>query len=100
MFEETNTGTNLPAQLDIESVPGSDYEFLFIAKGGGSANKTFLLQETRRILEPERFLPWLEEKLVTLGATACPPYHLALVIGGLSCRTLPENSKARELPLL
>ena len=84
MFEETNTGDNLPAQLDIEAVPGSAYEFLFIAKGGGSANKTFLLQETRRILEPERFLPWLEEKLVTLGTTACPPYHLALVVGGLS----------------
>ncbi|MGI9500855.1 MAG: FumA C-terminus/TtdB family hydratase beta subunit [Geminicoccaceae bacterium] len=84
MFEETNTGDNLPAQLDIEAVPGSAYEFLFIAKGGGSANKTFLLQETRRILEPERLLPWLEDKLVTLGTTACPPYHLALVIGGLS----------------
>lgn len=84
MFEETNTGDNLPAQLDIEAVAGSDYEFLFIAKGGGSANKTFLLQETRRILDPERLLPWLEEKLVSLGTTACPPYHLALVIGGLS----------------
>ncbi|MGI9419696.1 MAG: FumA C-terminus/TtdB family hydratase beta subunit, partial [Geminicoccaceae bacterium] len=84
MFEEANTGDNLPAQLDIEAVPGNAYDFLFIAKGGGSANKTFLLQETRRILEPERFLPWLEDKLVTLGTTACPPYHLALVIGGLS----------------
>ncbi|MDH3660322.1 MAG: FumA C-terminus/TtdB family hydratase beta subunit [Alphaproteobacteria bacterium] len=84
MFEEANTGDNLPAQLDIEAAPGGDYEFLFIAKGGGSANKTFLLQETRRILEPERLLPWLEEKLFTLGTTACPPYHLALVIGGLS----------------
>ncbi len=84
MFEETNTNDNLPAQLDIEAVPGGDYEFLFIAKGGGSANKTFLLQETRRILEPERLLPWLEEKLISLGTTACPPYHLALVIGGLS----------------
>ncbi len=84
MFEEANTGDNLPAQLDIEAVPGNEYEFLFIAKGGGSANKTFLLQETRRILEPERLLPWLEEKLISLGTTACPPYHLALVIGGLS----------------
>ena len=84
MFEEANTGDNLPAQFDIEAVLGSAYEFLFIAKGGGSANKTFLLQETRRILEPERLLPWLEEKLVSLGTTACPPYHLAVVIGGLS----------------
>ena len=84
MFEEINTGDNLPAQLDIEAVAGSAYEFLFIAKGGGSANKTFLLQETRRVLEPERFLNWIEDKLVTLGTTACPPYHLALVVGGLS----------------
>jgi fumarate hydratase class I len=84
MFEEKNTGTNLPAQIDIEAVPGNSYSFLFIAKGGGSANKTFLFQETARLLERERLRAFLEEKLAKIGTTACPPYHLAIVIGGLS----------------
>ena len=84
MFEERNTGTNLPAQIDIEAVGGDAFDLLFIAKGGGSANKTFLFQETRRLLEPERLLAFLDEKIRTLGTAACPPYHLAIVIGGLS----------------
>lgn len=84
MFEEANTGTNLPAQIDIEAVEGSALDLLFIAKGGGSANKTFLFQETRRVLEPERLLAFFDEKIRTLGTAACPPYHLSLVVGGLS----------------
>ncbi len=83
-FAERNTGDNLPAQIDIEAVPGREYRFLFIAKGGGSANKTFLFQETPRLLEPERMLAWLEDKIARIGTTACPPYHLAVVVGGLS----------------
>ncbi len=84
MFEETNTGNNLPAQIDIYSDAGSAYKFLFIAKGGGSANKTFLYQETRAILNPESMLKFLGDKIHTLGTAACPPYHLAVVIGGTS----------------
>ena len=98
MFEEKNTGTNLPAQIDIEAVAGEAaggeaYEFLFVAKGGGSANKTFLFQETRRILEPDRLLAFLDEKIRTLGTAACPPYHLALVIGGLSAEQTLKTVK-------
>lgn len=93
MFEEVNTGSNLPAQIDIEAVPGDTYAFLFIAKGGGSANKTFLFQETRRILEPERLRAWLAEKVSAIGTTACPPYHLALVIGGLSAEQTLKTVK-------
>ncbi|MGF1477587.1 MAG: FumA C-terminus/TtdB family hydratase beta subunit [Geminicoccaceae bacterium] len=93
MFEEVNTKTNLPAQIDIASVPGGEMSFLFIAKGGGSANKTFLFQETRRLLDPDRLLSFLEEKLTTLGTTACPPYHLALVIGGLSAEQCLKTVK-------
>ncbi|MGR0482453.1 MAG: FumA C-terminus/TtdB family hydratase beta subunit [Candidatus Electronema sp. V4] len=84
MFEETNTGTNLPAQIDIEAVPGSEYRFLFMAKGGGSANKTFLFQETKAVLNPAALKRFLTEKMKTLGTAACPPYHLAFVIGGTS----------------
>ncbi len=84
MFEERNTRTNLPAQIHIEAVPGRAYHFLFVAKGGGSANKTFLFQETPRLLDPDRLLAFLEEKIARIGTTACPPYHLAVVIGGLS----------------
>jgi fumarate hydratase class I len=84
MYEEVNTGTNLPAQIDIAAVPGSSYEFLFITKGGGSANKTFLFQETKALLTPEKLLLFLEEKIASLGTSACPPYHLAVVIGGTS----------------
>ncbi len=84
MFEERNTGNNLPAQVEIEAGEGDALDLLFVAKGGGSANKTFLFQETRRVLEPDRLLAFLDEKVRTLGTAACPPYHLAIVIGGLS----------------
>ncbi len=84
MFDERNTGTNLPAQIEIEAVPGDAYKFLFMAKGGGSANKSYLFQETRALLNPERLSAFLDEKLRTLGTAACPPYHLAVVIGGTS----------------
>ena len=84
MFSEQNTGTNLPAQIEIEAVPGDAYKFLFMAKGGGSANKSYLFQETRALLTPERLTAFLDEKLRTLGTSACPPYHLAVVIGGTS----------------
>lgn len=93
MFEEQNTGSNLPAQIEIEAVEGDALEFLFIAKGGGSANKTFLFQETRRVLEPERLLAYFDEKIRTLGTAACPPYHLALVIGGLSAEQTLKTVK-------
>ena len=84
MFTERNTGTNLPAQIEVEAVPGDAYKFLFMAKGGGSANKSYLFQETRALLTPERLTSFLDEKLRTLGTSACPPYHLAVVIGGTS----------------
>ena len=84
MYTEKNTGTNLPAQIELYAEPGAEYRFLFIAKGGGSANKTFLYQETKALLNPKSLLSFVAEKLRTLGTSACPPYHLALVIGGLS----------------
>ncbi len=84
MYTEKNTGNNLPAQIDIYAEPGTDYRFLFIAKGGGSANKTFLYQETKALLNPKSLLNFVSEKIRTLGTSACPPYHLALVIGGMS----------------
>ncbi len=84
MYAEKNTGCNLPAQVEIHSVPGESYEFLFIAKGGGSANKTFLFQETKAILKPSALLPFIEKKMRLLGTAACPPYHLAVVVGGTS----------------
>ncbi len=84
MFEETNTGTNLPAEIEIESVMGAEYGLLFIAKGGGSANKSFLFQETKAVLNERSLLAFLDEKLRTLGTAACPPYHLAVVVGGTS----------------
>ena len=83
-FEETNTGDNLPAQIDIAHEGEDAYKFLFIAKGGGSANKTFLYQATPSILTHDRMIAFLKEKILTLGTAACPPYHLAIVIGGLS----------------
>jgi fumarate hydratase class I len=84
MYTERNTGTNLPAQIDIYAEPGGDYRFLFLAKGGGSANKSFLYQETKALLNPESLLKFAGEKIRTLGTSACPPYHLAFVIGGTS----------------
>ncbi len=84
MFEEVNTKTNLPAQVDIYAEGEDAYKFLFVAKGGGSANKTFLFQATPSLLERERMVEFLKEKIITLGTAACPPYHLGIVIGGTS----------------
>ncbi|MBL8702305.1 MAG: fumarate hydratase [Alphaproteobacteria bacterium] len=84
MFKETNTGDNLPAQIDLYATDGDEYEFLYVAKGGGSANKTFLFQETPSRLTPDALLKFLDEKIKTLGTAACPPYHLAIVVGGTS----------------
>jgi fumarate hydratase class I len=84
LYTEKNTGTNLPAQIEIYAVPGDTYELLFIAKGGGSANKTFLFQETKALLNPESLMRFLEEKIRAIGTSACPPYHLAVAIGGTS----------------
>lgn len=84
MYDEVNTGTNLPAQIDLVASQGDEYKFLFIAKGGGSSNKTYLFQETKALLNPASLEKFLTEKMKTLGTAACPPYHLAFVIGGTS----------------
>jgi fumarate hydratase class I len=84
MYEEKNTGCNLPAQIDLYATEGNTYGFLFIAKGGGSANKTYLYQETKAVLSPETLLPFMTLKMKSLGTAACPPYHLAFVVGGTS----------------
>ncbi|MGZ4531026.1 MAG: fumarate hydratase [Mycobacteriaceae bacterium] len=94
MWDERNTGTNLPAQIDLAAVDGNEYHFLVMAKGGGSANKTFLYQETKTVLNPRRLAAFLDEKLRSLGTAACPPYHLAIVIGGLSAE---QNLKVAKL---
>ncbi len=97
MFDEVNTGNNLPVQFDIYAEPGDDHademHLQFIAKGGGSANKSFLFQETRAILSPEKLLAYLTTKMKTLGTSACPPYHLAIVIGGTSAETCLKTVK-------
>jgi len=93
MFDEKNTGTNLPAQIDIYSKQGSSYEFLFITKGGGSANKTFLYQQTKSLLNEESLVKFVKEKIKELGTSACPPYHLALVIGGTSAEATLKTVK-------
>ncbi|TQF79856.1 fumarate hydratase [Elioraea sp. Yellowstone] len=97
MFEEVNTGNNLPVQFDIMAAPGDDhadeFHLMFVAKGGGSANKTFLYQETRAILNPERLYQFIETKMKTLGTSACPPYHLAIVIGGTSAEATLKTVK-------
>ncbi|XP_026189856.1 uncharacterized protein LOC34622144, partial [Cyclospora cayetanensis] len=93
MYTEQNTKCNLPAQIDISAVAGSSYEFLFIAKGGGSANKTFLFQQTKGLLTPEKLLGFLDEKIRSIGTSACPPYHLAIVIGGLSAEQTLKTVK-------
>ncbi|MDH5263320.1 MAG: fumarate hydratase, partial [Betaproteobacteria bacterium] len=104
MYREVNTGTNLPAQIDIQAVDGDAYKFLFIAKGGGSANKTALYQETKALLTPEGLLKFLVGKFRTLGTAACPPYHIAVVVGGTSadaCLKAVKLASARyydELP--
>ncbi len=84
MYDEVNTGCNLPAQIDLYATKGMEYKFLFIAKGGGSANKTYLYQETKALINPTSLVPYLVEKMKTLGTAACPPYHIAFVIGGTS----------------
>ncbi|CAB4776709.1 unannotated protein [freshwater metagenome] len=96
-YDEKNTGTNLPAQIEIystaEGPKGPEYKFLFMAKGGGSANKSFLFQETKAILNPKRMLQFLDEKIRSLGTAACPPYHLAVVIGGTSAEFALKTAK-------
>lgn len=84
MYDEVNTGCNLPAQIDLYAVDGDEYKFLFVAKGGGSANKTYLYQETKALINPKTLVPFLVEKMKSLGTAACPPYHIAFVIGGTS----------------
>jgi fumarate hydratase class I len=95
MWEEKNTGNNLPAQIEIfaDSDHPDEYNFLFIAKGGGSANKSFLYQETKAILNPTSLINWLDEKLRSIGTAACPPYHLAIVIGGTSAEHTVKTAK-------
>jgi fumarate hydratase class I len=93
VYEEKNSGTNLPAQIDILATDGSEYHFLFVSKGGGSANKTYLFQETKALLNPDRLIPFLTEKMKSLGTAACPPYHLAFVIGGTSAESTLKTVK-------
>lgn len=93
MFTEANTKTNLPAQIDLYATKGSKYEFLFIAKGGGSANKTYLYQQTKALLNPTSLMKFLEDNIKTIGTSACPPYHLAIVIGGLSAEMTLKTVK-------
>ena len=93
MFDEKNTGTNLPAQIDIYSTQGESYEFLFITKGGGSANKTFLYQQSKSLLNEDSLVKFVKEKIKELGTSACPPYHLALVIGGTSAEATLKTVK-------
>jgi len=93
MYAEMNSGNNLPAQIDINAVNGMEYKFLCVAKGGGSANKTYLFQETKALLNPKTLVKYLAEKMKTLGTAACPPYHMAFVIGGTSAETCLKTVK-------
>lgn len=93
MYDEVNTGNNLPAEIKISAVDGDAYKFLFMAKGGGSANKSYLFQETKALLNDKSLFPWLFEKMKSLGTAACPPYHLAVVIGGTSAEQAVETAK-------
>ncbi len=93
MYEEKNSGTNLPAQIDLYTAAGDEYNFLFVAKGGGSANKTFLFQETKALLNPASLEKFMTEKMTSLGTAACPPYHLAFVIGGASAEQCLKTVK-------
>ena len=93
MWDEKNTGSNLPAQIELYATGGGEYKFLFMAKGGGSANKSYLYQETKAVLNPARMLAFLEEKIRSLGTAACPPYHLAIVIGGTSAEFALKTAK-------
>jgi fumarate hydratase, class I len=103
MWDEVNTGDNLPAEIEIEATGGGEYKFLFMAKGGGSANKSLLFQETKALLNPASFSAWMDEKIRTLGTAACPPYHLGVVIGGTSAEStlkLAKLASARYLDTL
>jgi fumarate hydratase, class I len=93
MWDETNTGTNLPAEIEIEATGDGSYKFLFMTKGGGSANKSLLFQETKALLNPASFAAWMDEKIRTLGTAACPPYHLGVVIGGTSAEYALKTAK-------
>ncbi|ACL65230.1 hydro-lyase, Fe-S type, tartrate/fumarate subfamily, beta subunit [Anaeromyxobacter dehalogenans 2CP-1] len=93
MYREVNTGTNLPAQIDVLATEGAEYKFLFVAKGGGSANKTMLFQETKALLTPEKLEKFLVDKMKYLGTAACPPYHIAVVVGGTSAETCLKTVK-------
>ena len=93
LYDEVNTGCNLPAQIDIHAGEDDEYHFLFVAKGGGAANKTYLYQETKALINPKTLLPFLVEKMKTLGTAACPPYHIAFVIGGTSAEKNLETVK-------
>ncbi len=93
MYEERNTGSNLPAEIKLSAVDGDVYSFLFMAKGGGSANKSYLFQETKALLNPKSLMKFLDEKLRALGTAACPPYHLAVVVGGTSAESTLETAK-------
>ncbi len=93
MWEEKNTGSNLPAQIELYATKGSSYDFLFMAKGGGSANKSYLYQETKAVLNPTRMMAFLREKIGSLGTAACPPYHLAIVVGGTSAEYALRTAK-------
>jgi fumarate hydratase, class I len=93
MWEEKNTGSNLPAQIEIYATGGDAYKFLFMAKGGGSANKSYLYQETKAVLNPSRMAAFLEEKIRSIGTSACPPYHLAIVVGGTSAEFALKTAK-------
>ena len=103
LFDEKNTGNNLPAQIELYATPGDAYKFLFMAKGGGSANKSYLYQETKALLNPKSLVEFLDRNLRTLGTSACPPYHLAVVIGGTSaeqCLKVAKLASARYLDTL
>jgi fumarate hydratase class I len=93
MWDEKNTGSNLPAQIELYATDGAAYKFLFMAKGGGSANKSYLYQETKAVLNPASMLRFLEEKIRSLGTSACPPYHLAIVVGGTSAEFALKTAK-------
>jgi fumarate hydratase class I len=93
LYEERNTGSNLPAQIELQAAPGQEYKFLLMAKGGGSANKSFLYQQTKAVLNEASMLAFLEEKIRSLGTAACPPYHLAIVIGGTSAEYALKTAK-------
>jgi fumarate hydratase class I len=93
MWDEKNTGSNLPAQIELYATDGDAYKFLFMAKGGGSANKSYLYQETKAVLNPKRMAQFLEEKIRTIGTSACPPYHLAIVVGGTSAEFALKTAK-------